>query len=107
MLVHNGGIMTAEISRAHERKRVLWEVMVNQNGRMWKCTAFDISPGGVKIRIAQPLAINSRVVIAIDRAGNFPGEVRWQDKGLAGIQFLEDAAVVEERLQRIFRTEEM
>ena len=84
MLVHNGGTMTAEISRAHERKRVLWEVMVNQNGRMWKCTAFDISPGGVKIRIAQPLAINSRVVIAIDRAGNFPGEVRWQDKGLAG-----------------------
>ena len=99
--------MTAMIPRAHERKRVLWDVMLNQNGRMWKCTAFDISPGGIKIRIAQPLPINSRVVIAIDRAGNFPGEVRWQDRGLAGIGFLEDAAVVEERLQRIFRTEEM
>ena len=99
--------MTAVIPRAHERKRVLWDVMLNQNGRMWRCTAFDVSPGGVKIRIAEPLAIDSKVVIAIDRAGNFPGEVRWQDKGLAGIRFLEDAAVVEERLQRVFRTEEV
>ena len=99
--------MTAVIPRAHERRRVLWDVMLNQNCRMWRCTAFDVSPGGIKIRIAEPLAINTKVVIAIDRAGNFPGEVRWQDKGLAGIGFLEDAAVVEERLQRIFRTEEV
>ena len=98
--------MTAKTPRAHDRKRVLWDVMLNQNGRIWKCTAFDVSPGGIKIRIAEPLAINSRVVIAIDRAGNFPGEIRWQDKGLAGIRFLEDTAVVDERLQRIFRTEE-
>ena len=101
------GTMTANIPRAHKRKRVLWDVMLNQNGRIWKCAAFDISPGGIKIRIAEALAINSRVVIAIDGAGNFPGEVRWQDKGLAGIRFLEDAAVTEERLQRIFRTAEL
>ena len=99
--------MTAKIPRAHERKRVLWDVALNQNGRIWKCTAFDISAGGIKIRIAEPLAINSRVVIAIDGAGNFPGEVRWQDRGLAGIRFLEDAAVAEERLQRTFRTRDM
>ena len=106
-MVRSGGTMTANIPRAHERERVLWDVMLNQNGRIWKCNAFDISTGGIKIRIAEPLAINTRVVVAIDRAGNFPGEVRWQDKGLAGIAFLEDAAVVEERLQRIFRTREM
>ena len=101
------GTMTAKVPRAHPRKRVLWDVKLNQNGRTWTCNAFDISPGGVKIRIDEPLAVNSRVVIAIDRVGNFPGEVRWQDEGLAGVRFLEDAAVVEERLQRISRTREM
>jgi hypothetical protein len=101
------GTMTANIPRAHGRKAVLWDVVLNHNGRVWRSHAYDIAPGGIKIRISEPLAINSRVVIAIDRAGNLPGEVRWQDKGLAGILFLEDAAVVEERLQRIFRTEEM
>lgn len=98
--------MTAHIPRAHERKLVRLDVMLNHNCRLWKCTAFDISPGGIKIRIAEPLAINSRVVLAIDGAGNFPGEVRWRNRGLAGIRFLDDAAVVEERLQRILRTEE-
>jgi PilZ domain len=91
--------IASNIPRAHERKRVLWDVMLNQNGRIWKCRAFDISPGGIKIRIAEPLAINSKVIVAIDRAGNFAGEIRWQDKGLAGIAFLEDAAVVKERLR--------
>ena len=65
-----------------------------------KCNAFDISPGGVKIRIDEPLAINSRVALAIDRVGNFPGEVRWQDEGLVGIHFLEDAAVVGSKVLR-------
>jgi hypothetical protein len=99
--------MAGIIPRAHERRRVLWDVKLNQNGRIWTCNAFDISPGGMKIRIDEPLAVNSRVVVAIDRVGSFPAEVRWQDKGLAGIRFLEDAVVVEERLQRISRTKEI
>jgi hypothetical protein len=40
-----------------------------------------------------------RVLLTIGRIGSFPGEVRWQDENLAGIRFLEDAAVVEERLR--------
>ena len=98
--------MIAHTPRAHERKRVLWDVMLNQNGRIWKCNAFDISPGGIKIRIAEPLEVNSKVVVAVDRAGTFPGEIRWQAKGMAGIRFLEAPEVVEGRLQRILRTDE-
>jgi hypothetical protein len=63
MVVQNGGTMTEKTPRAHERKRVLWDAEVHQNGRTWRCNAFDISPGGVKIRIDEPLAINSRVVL--------------------------------------------
>ena len=49
--------------------------------------------------INERLAINSRVVLAITRSGSFAGEVRWQNENFAGIRFLEDASVVEERLR--------
>jgi PilZ domain len=68
--------MVAKEIRAHKRKRVLWDATLHQDGRIWACEAVHISPGGVKIRIDQRLAIKSRVVIAIDRLGSFPSEVR-------------------------------
>jgi hypothetical protein len=38
-------------------------------------------------------------MLTIERLGNFPGEVRWQDEDFTGISFLEDAGVVEARLR--------
>ena len=99
--------MIVEVPRARERKRVLWNVKLHQDDRIWECEAVDISPGGVKIRIDERLAINSTFVLAIDRFGRFPGEVRWQNENFAGIRFLEDAGVVEERLRGMPRTKEM
>jgi hypothetical protein len=85
--------------RAHERKRVLWNATLHQNGCIWECKAIEISPGGVRIRIDERLTINSKVVLTIERLGNFPGEVRWQDEDFAGIGFLEGAGVVQARLR--------
>jgi hypothetical protein len=84
--------------RAHERKSVSWNAKLHQDGCILDCKAVDVSAGGAKIRIDERLPINSWVVLSIDAVGNFPGEVRWQDKSFAGIRFLQDAAVVEERL---------
>jgi hypothetical protein len=91
--------MIAKVPRTHQRKRVLWDAKLHQDGRIFECEAFHVSPGGARIRINERLAINSRVVLAINRGGSFPGEVRWQNENFAGIRFLEDAAVVEERLR--------
>jgi hypothetical protein len=91
--------MIAKIPRTHERKRVLWDAKLHLDGRIFECEAFHISPGGARVRINERLALNSRVVLAITRSGSFPGEVRWQNENFAGIRFLEDAAVVEERLR--------
>ena len=92
--------MIAKIPRTHERKRVLLDAKLHHDdGRIFECEAFHISPGGARIRINERLAINSRVVLAITRSGSFAGEVRWQNENFAGIRFLEDASVVEERLR--------
>jgi hypothetical protein len=91
--------VAAKEIRAHERKRVLWHATLQQDGRTWACKVVDVSPGGAKIRIDERLTIDSEVILTIDRLGNFPGEVRWQDADFAGIRFLEDADVVRARLR--------
>ena len=77
--------MVAKEIRGHDRsvtwhqrwaKLVLWDPKLHQERGVWKCKAVDISPGGVKIQIAERLAINSRVLLTIGRVGSFPGEVR-------------------------------
>ena len=67
-----------------------WDATLHQDGRIRECKAVDLSNGGTKIRIDVRLPINSCVVLVIDRLGQFPGEVRWQDKNFAGISFLQD-----------------
>jgi hypothetical protein len=97
------GTMIAKVPtapREYERKPVLWNAKLHQDGRIWKCKAVDISPGGAKVRIDERLTINSWVLLTVDHVGSFPGEVRWQNDNVAGIRFLEDAAVVEERLSK-------
>jgi|Tabmets5t2r1_1033131.scaffolds.fasta_scaffold354429_1 PilZ domain len=85
--------------RAHKRHLVSWDATLHQDGRPWECKVVDVSPGGATIRIAERLTIDSRVTLTIDRRGDFPGEVRWQDENFAGLRFLEDVAVVRARLR--------
>ena len=85
----------ARAHRAHERRMVWWNAKLHQDGRILDCKAVDVSNGGVKIRIDEPLAIDSGVVLKIGPVGSFPGEVRWQDENFAGIRFLHEATVVE------------
>jgi hypothetical protein len=82
--------MVAQDIRAHKRQRVSWDATLHQDGRAWGCKVVDVSPGGAKIRIDERLTIDSRVMLTIDRRGDFAGEVRWQDENSAGLRFLED-----------------
>jgi hypothetical protein len=91
--------MAAKEIRAHKRHLVSWDATLHQDGHAWECKVADVSPGGAKIRIAECLTINSEVILTIDRRGDFPGEVRWQEENFAGIRFLEDTGVVRARLR--------
>ena len=92
--------MRALDPRTAGRKRVLWSATLHANDRSLACAACDISKGGARIRVAERLAVNSKVVLTIDRLGSFLGEIRWQRENYAAIRFLEEGSTIEELLHR-------
>ena len=52
-------------------------------------TTRDISQGGVKIELDQPLRAGEQVVVTLDGFRPLPGALRWTHEGLAGISFNE------------------
>lgn len=47
----------------------------------------DISQGGVKIEIDEPLEVGAEVVVTLEKFRPMPGAVRWYQDGQAGIAF--------------------
>src|SRR5262245_16167729 len=59
--------------RAARRKPVLWSGRLHRDGRVMECQTIHISAGGARIRISERFAINSTVLLVVDRVGAFPG----------------------------------
>jgi hypothetical protein len=57
--------------------------------RLFGANTRDISQGGVKLEIDQPLEEGREVVLTLERFRPLPGAVRWCRDGLAGIAFNE------------------
>ncbi len=47
----------------------------------------DISQGGVKIEIDQPLDVGAEIVVTLEKLRPMQGVVRWYQEGLCGISF--------------------
>jgi Bacterial extracellular solute-binding proteins, family 5 Middle/PilZ domain len=71
--------------RVRRRKPVLWSARLHRDGRVLECQTLHISAGGARIRISERFAINSTVVLVIDRVGVFSGEIRRQEDDYAGV----------------------
>jgi pilus assembly protein CpaF len=58
------------------------------------CRVMDISPSGVKVRLAAPLetAKQEEVTLFIDGVGEFPGIVAWRQNNDVGVRTNKDAA---------------
>jgi hypothetical protein len=47
----------------------------------------DISLGGIRVRLAEPVPLGTKVFVTIEGLPNLPGVLRWQSGGYAGIAF--------------------
>jgi hypothetical protein len=55
--------------------------------RIYALNTRDISQGGVKIEIDQPLDVGAEVVITLDKFRPVAGVVRWYHEGFCGVAF--------------------
>ncbi len=66
------------------------------------CEILNISVGGAKVRLAEPVETNSEVRVRIDRVGEFSGRVAWCKGTILGIEFHEElselARIIEDLL---------
>ena len=60
---------------------------VRSGARTWCVHARDISQGGVKLELDEPLEVGGEVVVTLEHFRPLPGIVRWQDGGVCGIAF--------------------
>jgi hypothetical protein len=87
-----------EDQRLDPRKKVIWRGRLYRDGSVLECEIFDVSAEGAKARLAGDLPVNATIVLEIDRLGMFPGEIRWHTANEVGVQFLESAGAIRERL---------
>lgn len=66
------------------------------------CKVLDISLGGAKVRLAEPVEVDTPIRLKIPRVGEFAGRVTWRNGTTVGIEFNEEirgvARVIEDML---------
>lgn len=80
----------AKALRKTVRKRVLWKARIDIAGKTHDCAVVDLSLGGARLHLAEPVANGTHVRLILDRFGAFRAEVVWQrDRGI-GLRFIDD-----------------
>ena len=76
--------------RRYTRTSVLWSGHLHSGGRASACRLVNISAFGAKIRLFEPIALESRVSLRVERFGEFPSNVIWKEGNFLGISFRDD-----------------
>lgn len=88
-LVENPEVNKGE--RRFTRRSVLWAGELRTGGRGLACRVQNISAFGAKVRLLEPFSARvSKVTLQVERYGEFPGEVVWQEGQILGISFNDD-----------------
>jgi hypothetical protein len=74
--------------RKHRRKAVLWSARLKAEEGAFDCVAFDLSLGGVKLRLNARIALHRPVKLVLERFGALEGELVWRRAGTIGLRFL-------------------
>jgi hypothetical protein len=81
--------------RRHKRRSGMWSgrLELGQNQRVG-CVVLDLSDGGAKLMLKEPVARGKIVTLISERVGSRGGRIAWADGKRVGIEFLEGSAEV-------------
>ena len=69
------------------------------------CEVLNVSVGGAKIRISQPIETNAHVRVKIQRVGEFAGRVAWRNGTTLGIEFHDELTELARLVEDILSTQ--
>jgi len=84
----------AAILRSSVRKRVLWAAKLARGSECFNSVVVDLSLGGARIHLAQPLGKGDLVMLELDEIGALQAEVVWQEGHSLGLQFMEEPQTI-------------
>ncbi len=76
--------------RSHKRRTVVWPAKLIVNEFEFKCMLYDISLGGVRLKLDLPLATGTVVKIKIKDFDFTDALVSWHADAFVGLRFVED-----------------
>ena len=80
---------------------VIWAAKVIFEDGEVDGVVLNISTGGAKVRLNEPLDHPVPVALRIDRIGELAGQVAWQNEPMIGIDFHEEPDVVAQRIELV------
>jgi hypothetical protein len=72
------------------RKRVLWAAKLAHGPTRFDCVVVDLSLGGARIYLAQPLGKGEIVTLKLDQMSTLRAEVVWQEGHSIGLRFTDE-----------------
>ena len=76
-----------ETLRTFKRRTVVWPAVLYVNDFEFKCMLYDISLGGVRLKLDLPLAVGTPVEIKIKNFDITPAIVSWHVTSFVGLRF--------------------
>jgi hypothetical protein len=76
--------------RSFKRRTVVWPAILVVNEFEFKCMLYDISLGGVRLKLDLPLATGALVSIKIKDFEYTDALVSWYADAIVGLKFVED-----------------
>ncbi len=80
-----------EMLRSHKRRTVVWPAVLIVNEYEFKSTLYDVSLGGVRIKLDLPLATGAKVKIQIKDFDYTDALVSWHAEGFVGLRFIDNS----------------
>lgn len=84
--------------RRSVRKRVLWAAKLAHGKACFDCVVVDLSLGGARIYLAQPVGKGDIVTLKLDRMGALRAEVVWQEGHSLGLCFVDEPQKIAETI---------
>lgn len=85
--------------REFVRTSVMWAAKLHIKTQTINCVVLNISSDGAKIRLESIPDEISPATLHVDRIGDLPGEVVWQEGAMIGISFRDSPSVVAQRIK--------